>query len=132
MVVSERHIRRQPPARVWHPKPAVTRWIAFDSDTADAIRKLFGDDSGEIRSGDPLTAALELSKPSVVVLPSSIPGKALLAHFRLKTSSVQASRPSIAYEPTGFLGLTDTPVFEEEVGQPPAPKKHWWERKKTS
>jgi hypothetical protein len=88
----------------------VTRWIAFDPYTAEAIRKLFGDVSSEIRAGDPLTAALELSKPSVVVLPSSTPGEALLAHFRPKTTKVQAFSP-IAYEPTGFLGLTDTPVF---------------------
>jgi len=107
----------------------VSRWIAFDQDTADAIRKLFREDSGEIRSGDPLTAALELSKASVVVLPSSTPGKALLAYLRPKTPKVQASRPSIAYEPAGFLGLSDTPVFEEQV-QPPAPKNHWWLWKK--
>jgi len=107
----------------------VSRWIAFDHDTADAIRKLFREDSGEIRSGDPLTAALQLSKPCVVILPSSTPGKALLTHLRLKTSKFPVSPPSIAYEPAGFLGLSDTPVFEEEI-QPPAPKNHWWLWKK--
>jgi len=106
----------------------MTRWIAFDRETADAIRKLFADASGEIRSGGPVKAALELPTPSIVVLPSSTPGEALIAYFRPKTSKMQAPRSSIAYVPSGFLGLNDTPVLVEGV-QPQASKAHWWQRK---
>ncbi|MBV8050566.1 MAG: hypothetical protein JOZ80_05225 [Acidobacteriaceae bacterium] len=105
----------------------MSRWIAFDRDTAEAIRQLFGDDPAELRSGDPLKAALQLSKPCVAILPSSTPGKALLAHFRPGVPAVV----HLSYEPTGFLGLSDTPIFEEEV-QPAVPKKHWWQRKRAS
>jgi hypothetical protein len=106
----------------------VSRWIVFDQNTVAAICKLFGSDSAEILSADPLTTAVELSQPCVVVLPSSTPGKALLAYFRPSASITPLLLPPLTHEAIGFLGLSDVPVLQEEA-LPLPPKKHWWQRK---
>ncbi len=108
----------------------MSRWIAFDPQTADAIRNLFGPASAETASGDPLKAALQLATASVVILPSFTPAKALLAYLRPKACRRELAAAPITYEPSGFLGLSDAPVLPDEAQAAPE-KKHWWQRKKT-
>jgi hypothetical protein len=114
------------------------RWIAFDDETAEAVVSRFKRGAAEIRQGHPVDAALDHARPSLLVLPSSTPGKVLLAHFEprnLTPDSENAFNASLAsepvgYEPTGFLGLTEQPVFSKR----PQPvrqetKKKWWQRR---
>jgi len=59
----------------------MVRWIAFDEETADAIISRFKRGASELHDGNPLDAALNYGKPSLLLMPSSIPGKVLLAHI---------------------------------------------------
>jgi len=109
----------------------VIRWIAFDGQTASAIDGRVGAGSTEIQSGDPLCMALGLARPSMVVLRSSTPGKAVLVRLRPILRKTAAPKATPAFEPSGFLGLSDAVVFLDD--SPPAPpKKHWWQRKKAA
>jgi len=95
------------------------RWIAFDDETAEVLVSRFRRGAAEIHEGQPLDAALAHGKPSLLVLPSSTPGTVLLAHFEprnLTPNSENAFNPwpasvPVGYVPTGFLGLTEQPVF---------------------
>jgi len=133
----------------------MVRWIAFDEETADALISRFKRGASELHTGDPLDAALNYTKPSVLLMPSSTPGKVLLARIEKKTAphadmglnariasklwhkrepQSSSSSAAISYEPTGFLGLSDEPVFHQPP-QPvyPAPrKKKWWWWKKSA
>jgi len=108
------------------------RWIAFDDETAEAVVSRFKRGGAEIYQGEPLDAVLEFGKPSLMLLPSTKPGKVLLAQFQPK-SATSESREPIVFEPTGFLGLADQPVFsnpkaaEEENSD--KNKKRWWQRR---
>jgi hypothetical protein len=108
------------------------RWIAFDDETAEAVVSRFKRGAAEIRQGDPLDAALGLGKASVVVLPSSVPGKVLVARFQPKTEdapNAPLEAEPIAYEPTGFLGLIDEPVFKQIAEPVSQGKKKWWHKR---
>lgn len=115
----------------------MVRWIAFDDETAEALVCRFKRGAAEIRQGHPVDAALHHGKPSLLFLPSITPGKVLLARFepkRFTPNSENASNElpaseSVAYEPTGFFGLIDQPLF----GKAPQfvkqeAKKKWWQR----
>jgi len=114
------------------------RWIAFDDETAEMIVSRFKRGAAEIHQGQPVDAALDHGKPSLLVLPSITPGKVLLARFEPKTlqpNGENGSNPSpssapVAYEPTGFLGLTAQPVFTKRP-QPARQdhKRKWWHRR---
>jgi hypothetical protein len=126
----------------------MVRWIAFDEETADAIISRFKRGASELHHGNPLDAALNYGKASLLLMPCSVPGKVLLARIEpkaeqnsaLKTErklwwkhephTVEDFSEPISYEATGFLGLIDEPVFNRPP-QParPAPKKKWWQRK---
>jgi len=107
------------------------RWIAVDDLTASAIDGRIAGGPAEVQSGDPLSMALSLASSSVVVLRTSTPGKAVLARFRPVPRKTAAPKATLAFEPSGFLGLSDVPVFLDD--SPPAPpKKHWWQRKKAA
>lgn len=108
-----------------HSVHPMVRWIAFDDETADAIVSRFKRGAAEIHEGNPLDEALRLGKASLI-LPSDAPGKVLFA--RLEVKSEVPSGQLVSYEPTGFLGLADEPVFTKPP-QPAPPKKKWWQRK---
>lgn len=101
----------------------MSRWIAFDDQTAAAIKDRAG--SAELHSGDPLQFALNLATPSLVVLPSA--GKVLLARLR---PIAKKKEPHIVFEASGFLGLSDNPVLLDDAPEPP--KKKWWQRFKAA
>jgi hypothetical protein len=126
------------PLTHWLGFTLMIRWIAFDDETAEVLVSRFRRGAAEIHEGQPLDAALAHGKPSLLVLPSSTPGAVLLAHFEprnLTPDSEHSSNPSpasvpVGYEPTGFLGLAEQPVFSKR----PLPvkqeaKKKWWQRR---
>jgi hypothetical protein len=110
------------------------RWIAFDDETAEAVVSKFKRGGAEIHRGEPLDAVLDFAKPSLMLLPSTKPGRVLLAQFQPQPRSVASeSREPLAFETMGFLGLTDQPVFSDlnpggEENQDKK-KKRWWQRR---
>ncbi|MFB3917266.1 MAG: hypothetical protein ACE14M_11090 [Terriglobales bacterium] len=118
----------------------MAQWIAFDSETASAVRQKT---QGEVcvAEGDALSAALGSDVPVIAVLPAAAAGASLLLSVRhnrttdesaggvVEAAAAEAGeqdrRARISYVPTGFLGLSDAPVYEEEE---PRPKKSWWRR----
>src|SRR5690348_9182911 len=108
---------------------AMTQWIVFDQDTAEALVGRFGRGGVEIQDGDALSAALNLQKNSVVVLPSKTPGKVLVAGIRFTNAMAGDDEQAPVYEASGFLGLSDMPVFARRPPSAELPKKKWWQRK---
>ncbi len=120
----------------------MARWIAFDDETAEAVIGRFKRGAAEIREGEqPLEAALRCGRPSVLILPAKTAGRVLLVSIEPKTNASSTTKaPStttskthaqapVRYQATGFLGLTDEPVFEEEPETPAKKKKGWWPRR---
>jgi len=111
------------------------RWIAFDDETAEAVVSKFKRGGAEIHRGEPLDAVLDFGKPSLMLLPSTKPGRVLLAQFQPKPrTATTESRAPITFETMGFLGLTDQPVFSDlkpadEENQNNNKKKRWWQRR---
>ena len=110
------------------------RWIAFDDETAEAVVSKFKRGGAEIYPGEPLDAVLDFGEPSLMLLPSTKPGRVLLAQFQPKPrTATTESREPIAFEPMGFLGLTDQPVYSnnaaDEENQDKNKKKRWWQRR---
>lgn len=105
------------------------RWIAFDDETATGIDQHMGPGTAQVESGDALSLALSLTTPSVVVLRSSTPGQLVLANIRKSPLKQAEIDPLVSFEPSGFLGLSDTPMFLEATSPP---QKHWWQRKKAA
>jgi hypothetical protein len=105
------------------------RWIAFDDETAEAIVSRFKRGAAEIQQGDPLDTVLCYDRPSILIFPSETPGKVLFARVesRLNADGLLSSEEPVDYEATGFLGLSDEPVFTRRPPQP-AIKKKWWQR----
>jgi len=103
------------------------RWIAFDVETAEAVVSRFKRGGAEIQQGSPLTSALQDGRSSLLLLPSPVPGRMLLARFEPSaTAHIPAARP-ITWAASGFLGLSDEPVFDEPAEIAP-PRKKWWRR----
>lgn len=100
----------------------MARWIAFDSDSAEQLRKQLPFDSVVVQAGTALQAALADPSDSVVVLPGDDPNTAVIVRVHRNKQAEQRIR----YEATGFLGLNDQPVYDD-VPQP-AEKKGWWKR----
>jgi hypothetical protein len=134
----------------------MVRWIAFDEETADVIISRFKRGASELHDGNPFDAVLNHGKPSILLMPSSTPGRVLVARIEPKAARASESginakiarkfwrKPepqseakavadcaeSVSYEPSGILGLSDEPVFSRPP-QParPVPKRKWWWRK---
>src|SRR5262249_39256963 len=114
-------------------QPSMTRWIAFDDDTADAIISRFRRGAAEIHDGNPLDEALSAGHPSILLLPSGTPGRVFMARIEpaaiASPSSENTELAEPVYEPSGFLGLADEPVFARRPRQSqPEEKKKWWQR----
>lgn len=103
------------------------RWIAFDVETADTVVSRFKRGGAEIHQGTPLAAAIELGRPSLLMLPSMLPGRILVARVQPRDASRPSAELPRNWEPTGFLGLSDSPIFSEPEPVPP-PRKRWWRR----
>ncbi len=98
----------------------MVRWIAFDDDTAEAVVSRLRRGAAEIQHNSPVDAALRAAGPSVIVLPSSTPGRLLIARITKCKSN----------EPAAELKTQATPLV------PPVPpkkqaasvKKPWWRK----
>ncbi len=106
------------------------RWIAFDDETAEAVMSRFKRGAAEIHRGQPLDAALNLGRPSLLLLPSETPGRLLLA--RLEPKSEPA--PKIPHAPGSSEGRERLePAVFGQRRQPPQPelanRKKWWQRR---
>jgi len=97
----------------------MTRWIAFDDVTADAVMSRFRRGAAEIRQGDALGAALDLGQPSLLILPSDIPGRVLLARCTPKNAA--ANRPE--KQP-----LNSSQAVPKLPAQPQTTPRKWWQR----
>jgi len=97
----------------------MVRWVAFDDDTAEAVVSRLRRGAAEINSTTPLDAALQAKGPSLVVLPSSTPGRLLIAKF---------SKPQIPETATATL-LPAPHRIATSAGKPVASTpKPWWRR----
>ena len=99
----------------------MVRWIAFDDETAEAVVSRLRRGAAEIQSNTPVDAALHNPGPSVIVLPSSTPGKLLIARFSTRKQAVmptvpQPVPPSLLVAPA----VPKKPTASE--------KKAWWKR----
>jgi hypothetical protein len=100
----------------------MVRWIAFDDETAEAVVSRLRRGAAEIQSNTPVDAALQNAGPSVIVLPSSNPGKLLIARFSYRKPAVPKPLPPIAKTssiPTAAL-LQKKPTASE--------RKPWWRK----
>ena len=117
----------------------MVRWITFDDQTAAAVVSNVASGTAEIRDGDAFLTAIS-EGDCAIVLPSESAGQVLFLQIRVN-SNVNARKPpasvkletpaetkavgeEASYEAVGFLGLSDSPVFEQES---PHPKK-WWQK----
>ena len=117
----------------------MVRWITFDDETAAAVVSSVASGTAEIRDGDAFLTAISSGNCTLVV-PSDTAGQVFFLQIRVNSNvnerkppaSVQLDTPvekraageDVSYEAIGFLGLSDSPVFEEEPRRP----KKWWQR----
>lgn len=102
----------------------MVRWIAFDDETAEAVVSRLRRGAAEIQSNSPLDAALHNAGPSVIVLPSSTPGKLLVAHFSQRhLPPVETAGFPLKHQPAQFI---PSPVLEKKP--PSSAMKAWWRK----
>lgn len=103
------------------------RYIAFDKSTAQAICRNLHLLTICDSEGDPLQSALHSKSPlSLLAMPADTPNRVLIATFRRpQSAAAPANSPDpIGFEASGFLGLSDGPVYQEE----PEGGKNWWRK----
>jgi hypothetical protein len=98
----------------------MVRWIAFDDDTAEAVVSRLRRGAAEIQNNSPVDAALHTDHPSVIVLPSSTPGRLLIARFTPKTvlPTPMVPHPSVP--------AMQRPVDSAQKKSVASVKKPWW------
>jgi hypothetical protein len=104
----------------------MSRWIVFDSATANAVQSRWGvrpevhaEERGEI-----MRMVLQ-SRAAVAVGPAAQPGKVLLVRIsRQQRPPTSPAKPASTLAPAGFLGLSDSIDMDTE---PQRPKK-WWRK----
>ena len=96
----------------------MVRWIAFDDDTAEAVVSRLRRGAAEIQHNSPVDAALHAAGPSVIVLPSSTPGKLLIARI----TKAKSNEPVADLKPTPLV----PPVLPKK--QAASVKKPWWRK----
>jgi hypothetical protein len=97
----------------------MVRWIAFDDETAEAVVSRLRRGAAEIQHNTPVDAALHAAGPSVIVLPSSTPGKLLIARF----TKHQASEPAEIKPAVTTIAPRTVPRK-----QPASMKRPWWRK----
>jgi hypothetical protein len=98
----------------------MVRWIAFDDDTAEAVVSRLRRGAAEIQSNSPVDAALQAAGPSVIVLPSSTPGKLLIARFSHRKVEAATSYPAPPSAHTPKSAVPKKPAVSI--------KKPWWRK----
>lgn len=108
----------------------MARWIAFDQQTSSLLRSSLAQGTTvETFGRGPVDYALAKPNAVVTLLPSAGDSNVGIAIFRWPRERfakvVAAARPkSGKTRVTGFLGLTDEVLMEDE----PQEKKSWWRR----
>ena len=106
----------------------MARCIAFDKPTAQAISRNLHLLTICDPEADPLQTALHShAHTSLLALPAEEGKRVLVARFQRGQSFLQPAIPSrdpLGFEASGFLGLSDEPIFAQETGQP----KKWWQK----
>jgi hypothetical protein len=102
----------------------MVRWIAFDDETAEAVVSRLRRGAAEIQSNSPLDAALHNSGPSVIVLPSSTPGKLLIA--RLSQRNLPALDTAAFAPKRQAPQLIPSPIVQKKPAS--SEKKAWWRK----
>ena len=96
--------------------PTMVRWIAFDDETAEAVVSRFRRGAAEIHPGNTaVDSALTAGQSSLIVFPSEVPGRVLLAHVNPKTEL-----PAPPPKPVQFV-----PKVSPRAQKP---TKKWWKR----
>ena len=98
----------------------MVRWIAFDDETAEAVVSRLRRGAAEIQHNTPVDAALHAAGPSVIVLPSSNPGKLLIARFTKCTPS----EPAAGLKPPSTMIVPPVPPKKQAASM----KKPWWRK----
>lgn len=104
----------------------MARWIVFDQVTASDLRSRLPQEAVfEAPGRAALEYALANPKTVVTVLPLALNNASAIAVFRPGRPPMTEQAKSSAVRATGFLGLNDESLFEEEE----VPwKKKWWSR----
>ena len=109
----------------------MARWIAFDQQTSSLLRSSLAQGTTvETFGRGPVDYALAKPGAVVTLLPSAGDSSVGIAIFRWPRERfakvVAAARPKAGKtRVTGFLGLSDEVLIEEE---PAEQKKSWWRR----
>lgn len=118
----------------------MARWIAFDQDTTSILRSTLAQGTRiDTLLRGPVDYALARPSAVIAVLPAGGGNGLGIAIFRRVRAAVaqraatEQLRRFPPAQPTshpatragGFLGLSDEPVFEEEI---PQEKKGWWRK----
>jgi hypothetical protein len=98
----------------------MVRWVAFDDDTAEAVVSRLRRGAAEIQHNSPVDAALHAAGPSVIVLPSSTPGKLLIARI----TKCKGNEPAADHKP--LAAPLVPPVYPKK--QVASVKKPWWRK----
>jgi len=98
----------------------MVRWVAFDDETAEAVVSRLRRGAAEIQHNTPVDAALHAAGPSVIVLPSSNPGKLLIARF----TKGKTSEPSTNLKPSATMIASPIPPKKQAASM----KKPWWRK----
>jgi hypothetical protein len=102
----------------------MTRWITFDRETAAAMRSHLPDHPVfEAPGRSALEYALSSSGSVVALVPSALESSCGIAVFR-PARTLHIPRNQRVLRPSGFLGLQDEAVFDEEA----APPRNWWQK----
>ena len=82
----------------------MVRWVAFDDESAEAVVSRFKRGAAEIQPGDAVGSALELGRPSLVLLPGRHSGQVLMARFH----------PAVVEEVVALEDLQPLPSMVQE------------------
>ncbi len=109
----------------------MTRWIAFDSASANALARRIGNEAVIADSSTDPIQAVSPGGHAIALLPSTFPDQLLVATIYRRgmapagaTARPVPHNPGVKYVASGFLGLEDAVVLEEE----PARRRSWWQK----
>src|SRR5687767_5008957 len=104
----------------------MSRWTTYDEAAAKTLAQRFGNDNVQQQNGNQeavLSAVLAADGAAVALLPARHGETVVVTRRPLRATRVEVE-PPCAFEATGFLGLHDEPIYDDEPVKP----KSWWER----
>lgn len=104
----------------------MVHWIAFDDDTAEAVVTRLRRGAAEIQSNSPVDAVLQNAGPSVIVLPSSTPGRLLLARFTPRLNPAPPVEGAPRSPNSRVPAFVAAPILRKKPAA--SVKKAWWRK----